>query len=448
MTLDFSGSLSTTLQQLYHRQVHGIKPGLEVEQHLLEGLGNPHLKIPVLHVAGTNGKGSVCAMLESILRASGLTTGLYTSPHLVDFRERIRVQGSLLARKDLQGLLEKVDHQADQVAQALNGREVTFFEFVTAMAFEYFRQKKVELSIIEVGMGGRLDATNVVDPLISVISGIDKDHTMYLGETVEAIAFEKAGIIKNGRPIVCGFMPIKCMDVIRRVAEKRNAPLFFAEEMVSVKRSGLDPETRRMKIETLDGSYGPFTNSLLGPHQLKNGALTIAVLEVLKQVYQIPVTAQAVKKGFESLKWPARCQKLEDAPMILLDAAHNVAGAKALHATLEDIGKNRDIALIIGFMQDKDYLGFIKTFSFCTKYCWAVDIPHKRGLPPEKVVEGCQAVGIAAEKNTLEQALDVGRAWAKERDGVLCIAGSLYLAGEVLRIIIHEKGQALEELFL
>jgi len=210
--------MKNALERLYKRQTFGIKPGLDVIRALLARLDNPERSYGVIHVAGTNGKGSVCAMIDSVLRATGCTVGLYTSPHLVSFNERFCVNGVQICDDDLFGLIEQIERISSEVADELK-REPTFFECSTAMAFEYFRKKGVKLAVIEVGMGGRLDATNVVMPLVSVITRVSLEHMAYLGHDVVSIAFEKAGIIKPGKPVICGATDEKALDVMKQISK-------------------------------------------------------------------------------------------------------------------------------------------------------------------------------------------------------------------------------------
>ncbi|MFC1498702.1 bifunctional folylpolyglutamate synthase/dihydrofolate synthase, partial [Verrucomicrobiota bacterium] len=213
--------MNQALKKLYKRRSFGIKPGLDAERAMLSKLGNPQEEFLVVHVAGTNGKGSVCALLSSILRTAGYTVGLYTSPHLVRFNERIRVDDQEIGDDELAGVLDKIECVAADVARDM-GQEPTFFECATAMAFKYFKEQDVRIAVVETGMGGRLDATNVLTPLISVITRISLEHTMYLGNDVEAVALEKCGIIKKGRPVVCGIMDALAHNMVKRSAlEKR-----------------------------------------------------------------------------------------------------------------------------------------------------------------------------------------------------------------------------------
>lgn len=422
-------SLSASLDRLYARSAHNIKLGLELEIELLERMGNPQLRMPHIHVAGTNGKGSVCAMIESVLRAAGYKTGLYTSPHLVRFNERIRVQGQCISDGDLAALYLEIERQEKSLS-----RPPTFFEFTTAMAFEHFKRQQVEISVLETGLGGRLDATNVVMPLVSVITRIDIEHTQYLGKTIEAIAAEKSGIIKPGHAVICGTMPDEAREVIFRVARERGAKLIRVEDAVSVRRTSQSVRGQKIKVETASTGYGSVLLPLIGHYQLENAALAVAALEYLNDSSPFVIDDKAMKKGLEGVRWPGRCQVLSENPLIVLDVAHNPNGAEALAASLKEIAKGKELGLVIGLLSDKDCRGVLKPFSGMVKKCWAIQIQNERGLPLADLLACIRNAGIPAEGRSLVAALLEAKAWAKAHNAAVCIAGSLYLAGDVLRV--------------
>lgn len=422
-------SLPAALERLYSRSAHNIKLGLELETELLERMGRPHLRMPHIHVAGTNGKGSVCAMIASVLRAAGYGTGLYTSPHLVRFNERIRVDGESISDEELAALYLEVE----RIEKGLP-RPPTFFEFTTALAFEHFKRKKVDISVLETGLGGRLDATNVVAPLVSVITRIDIEHTRYLGKTIEEIAAEKAGIIKPGHAVICGAMPDAARAVIRRIADERGAPLILVEDAVSIRRTGPSLGGQKIRIDTSSAGYGAVLLPLIGQYQIENVALAVAALEYLNDSSPFVIDKAAMKKGLEAVRWPGRCQVLSEDPLVVLDVAHNPNGAAALAASLKEIAKGKDIGLVVGLLSDKDCHGVMKAFSPLVKKCWAVHIENERGMPFADLLACIRAAGIPAEGRPLAEALSEAKAWAKANNAAVCIAGSLYLAGDVLRV--------------
>ena len=420
--------LPDALKRLYSRSAHNIKLGLELETELLERMGNPHLRMPHIHVAGTNGKGSVCAMIEAVLRAAGYKTGLYTSPHLVQFNERIRVEGLCISDEELAALYLEIERQEKGLS-----RPPTFFEFTTAMAFEHFKRRQVEISVLETGLGGRLDATNVIMPLVSVITRIDIEHTQYLGKTIEEIAVEKSGIIKPGHAVICGSMPDEARAVIRRAAGDRGSKMILVEDAVSVRRTNQGLRGQKLKIETASASYGSVLLPLIGKYQVENAALAVAAVEYLNDSSPFVVDESAMKKGLEGVRWPGRCQVLSEDPLVVLDVAHNPNGAEALVASLREIAKGKELGLVVGLLSDKDCCGVIKPFSGMVKKCWAVPIQNERGMPLADLLACIRNAGIPAEGHPLAEALSEAKAWAKANNAVVCIAGSLYLAGDVLK---------------
>ena len=434
-------SIESTLERLYALRTHGIKPGLETAEALVAALGHPEQSFAVVHVAGTNGKGSVCAMIESILRASGLRTGLYTSPHLIRFNERMRVMGEAITDAELADLFELIEPCADRIQRDLGGREVTFFELTTALAFEHFRRKRVQVAVVEVGMGGRLDATNVVLPLVSVITRISLEHTQYLGSTLAAIAGEKAGIIKAGRPVVCGAMADEAREVMRATAANRGAPLVDATERVNVRRVSQGLEGQKVTISGADADYGTVTLRMLGKHQLENCATVVAAVEALADHSPIVIPAATLKAGLEAAEWAGRLQVLSMDPPVLLDGAHNPDGARALAVALKELRGKRKVGLVWGMCNDKDALGFAKALGAQVHRCWTVPIATERSRPPDQLAHVAHTEGWEAEPVVkLDAALGAAWQWAHETGGMVCIAGSLFLAGEVLEVCKPVKG--------
>lgn len=427
--------LQQALARLYRRNLHTMKLGLDVERALCERLGRPQDGFLSIHVAGTNGKGSVSAMLASVLKAAGLRTGLYTSPHLVRFNERVRVNGAALDDAALVKLMQRVEQAARDVI-AGGERDATFFEFATALAFEHFREEKVQVAVLETGMGGRLDATNVVTPVVSVITSIGLDHQQYLGDTMEKIASEKAGIIKEGRPVVCGPLDAGPMAVVRDATRARHAPLLLAAESVVVRRTGQDLDGQRVTIETEDESISRVRLPLLGEHQLANCATAVATLMKFRDETGLPVGADAVRRGLAEVHWPARCQVVGRNPPLVIDGAHNAEAARALVHTLDDLRGRRPLGMIVSFLADKDATSYLREAAGSVKRCWIVSIHSERAMPLEQIAASARAAGISPVSCAdLSDALAQARAWAGEQDGFLCIAGSLYLAGEALLLL-------------
>jgi dihydrofolate synthase / folylpolyglutamate synthase len=424
--------LQEALEKLYARHTFGIKLGLDVELDLLERLGRPERTFASIHVAGTNGKGSVCAMLESVLRASGFRTGLYTSPHLVRINERMRVNGQPIGDEALLALMQELDAHSQAGAAAM-GQESTFFEYTTALAFEHFRRSRVQVAVIEVGMGGRLDATNVVEPLASVITGISLEHTQHLGLDIPSIAREKAGIVKKGRPTVCGALPDEALGVVKSVCRERGSPLLVAPERVSVRVLSETLEGQKVSVESGNRSYGTLRLPLAGAHQSWNLAVAIATMEAVEDA-GLPVAEDAVRKGIAATAWPGRFQLLEISPPVILDGAHNPEAAGALADALHRLMKKKPVALVAGMCDDKDTTGFFRALGPRIAACWLTSLRTVRGKAPTELAKSAAQAGLSARTADLRDAIEQARCWAAERDGAVCIAGSLYLAGEVLAL--------------
>ena len=427
--------LQQRLERLYGLQNLGIKFGLETELDILKRMGNPQDSFASVHVAGTNGKGSVCAMVESVLRSCGLgPVGLYTSPHLVRFNERVRVSGTAVTDQELGDLVELAEQAAKATSEAPGGRVATFFEITTAMAFEHIRRQHARLAVVETGMGGRLDATNVVTPLVSVITAISLEHMAYLGDDLASIAGEKAGIIKEGRPVICARMPEEAAAVVERIARERKAPCVVATDTVSVRRVSQSLAGQKVKIESGAGDYGTALLPLLGRHQLENCATAVAALEIVMEELGRDLDPSTVQAGLAATRWPGRLHVLSEDPVMILDGAHNPGAGQALSATLKELIKRRPLGLVLGMCRDKDAAGFVKQFAGMTKKCWVVPLRTERSLPTQELGEIVRRVGLEAEPVGLSEGLQAAEAWARREGGAVCIAGSLFLVGEVLEL--------------
>jgi dihydrofolate synthase/folylpolyglutamate synthase len=421
--------MSRSYEKLFRRTTAGIKPGLEVINALLEALGKPHQRLAVIHVAGTNGKGSVCAMLESVLRASGFKTGLYTSPHLIDFSERFRINGEQIAEAQLDRYIEQMEQTADAVEVETGLRGATFFEISTAIAFQYFADEQVDIAIVETGMGGRWDATNVVIPLLSVITHIDIYNTNFLGDSIEKIATEKAGIIKPGRPAVSAPQS----DEVMRVLKKAGPIQFVDGASCSVVLRGTLHHTeagsfvyhQRLKIETPSRSLPPINLPLLGECQRENCAIAVTALELLADLLNIE---PAYKKGLESVGWSARFQTISTEPLMILDGAHNPSAARALLKTLKENYPKHQTGFIFGFLGDKDAVEFLRILKPRIATAWTIPIDAPRGTTAEQVAAQARVAGISADPLSVADAWSSARTWASAAPNrLICITGSLYL---------------------
>jgi dihydrofolate synthase/folylpolyglutamate synthase len=410
--------MCSSYDRLFKRTTAGIKPGLEVITALLEVLGNPHQQLAVIHVAGTNGKGSVCSMLESVLRATGFKTGLYTSPHLVDFSERFRINGTPIPSPKLDAYIELMEQKADDAEAASGLRGATFFEISTAIAFQYFADEGVNIAIIETGMGGRWDATNVVIPLLSVITHIDVDHTDFLGDTIEQIAGEKAGIIKPGRPVISA---PQC-DAAMAVLGKEGQPIIYSRDAVSVMKVD---EPQKLRIETHAQNLPPVSLPLLGVCQRENCGVAVAALETLGNMLDVEMVFKA---GLESVEWGARFQMIQDHPPVILDGAHNPSAGRALAKTLKELYPKHQIGFVFGFLEDKESVEFLREIKPHVHKAWTMPIDAPRGTTAEGAAIQCKVAGMEAEPMPAAGVLEVAKAWALSGSNrIVVITGSLYL---------------------
>ncbi len=420
------------LQQLADRRRFGMKPGLETIRTLLGRLGNPERDIAAIHIAGTNGKGAVAALCESVLRAAGYPVGRYTSPHLVRVNERFLINGEPVSDAALESAAREVGVVVRAV-EAEQTSEVTFFECLTAVAFVLFRSAGVKLVALETGLGGRLDATNVVVPLVAVITRIGLDHCDWLGDTVGKIAGEKAGIIKPGRPVVCAAMPEEAKAVIAATAAQRQALFVDAAETVSVTVTRSELEGQTLKITTQDRALPPVRLPLAGAFQVENVCAAMAALERVVAC-GVAIPDAAFVKGFESVCWPGRFQLAAKAPPVIVDGAHNPEGARALRQALKSCKVKPPVGLVAGFCGDKDVLAYLRVLAPVVKRAWGVAMANARSLTAPQTVGMMRMAGIgeADAGKSIPETLDMAREWAREADGVVLVCGSLFLAGEAL----------------
>ena len=418
---------SETVRFLYGLQQHGIKLGLETIRALLTRVGEPQRRYSVLHIGGTNGKGSTAAMVASISQAAGHRVGLYTSPHLIDFRERIRVNGVMIPESRVSELVGAL-----RVAAAPD-LAPTFFEFTTALAFQYFAECHVDVAVLEVGLGGRFDATNVVDPLATAITTIGLDHEAYLGSTLEAIAGEKSGIIKPMAPVVIGRIDASARRVIEERAVAQMAPVY-----------ALDREFRCGGTSTADchyagmgARYDHLSCPLQGRFQLDNIACALALIEVAQE-RGLACSEAAVRNGLQHVDWEGRLEIVGEAPAVLLDGAHNPAAAVVLADYLAEWRRTRPTArihLVVGMMRDKRPREFLAPLLplIDSVILTQADLPRAFAGPElrEQVRDCVSAVQVAA---TPADAL----AWAKRSaapSDLICVTGSLMLVGEIKALL-------------
>ena len=398
---------------------------------LMAALGNPQDSYPIIHVAGTKGKGSVSAMVASALHAAGYRAGLYISPHLQDFCERIQVNGEPISHGDLAALVEEIKPAVARLPF------ITTFELTTALGFLYFAQRGVDAAVVEVGLGGRLDATNIVTPLVSVITSLSYDHMAVLGNTLTQIAGEKAGIIKEGVPVVSSPQKDEALVVLEKVTAERNAPLTLVGRDVTFEASehSLDGQslavspslvTRHSSLVTPESVI--LRIPLLGAFQVVNAATAYAALKASG----LSVPDAAIQKGFAEVKWPARFEVLRREPPVILDSAHNVDSAQKLCQALDDYFPKRLVILIFGASEDKNVLGMFAEWKPYLDRILVTKADHPRALEAEQLLGLAQQAGVPAEavspvESALARALELS---AKDRAIVLS-AGSIFVTAEV-----------------
>lgn len=382
---------------------------------LLSLMGDPHKELKYIHVAGTNGKGSVSAMLAEILRRAGYKTGLFTSPFIEVFNERIRIDGEMIGDEELAGYITKTAELAEK-----NGIKVSEFAFITAAAFKYFRDKGCDIVVLETGMGGRLDATNIIPPPeAAVITSVGLDHTQYLGETIEEIAREKCGIIKSGSAVVSAPNE-RVRDIIESAAKEAGCELTVCGKA----------ETGRGKFVYKTWSYHL---SLRGDYQAENASVALETVRALRR-RGYAISERAVIAGFEHVSWKARYEFV--APNIVIDGGHNIDGIRALKRSLEE--ENRPVTLVMAMMKDKSYELCIHTIAAAAERVVATELDMDRALGCAEIKRVCDNAGVECvtepdPEKAIEKALELAG------KGLVCICGSLYLAGEAERIL-KDKG--------
>ncbi|MEW6002720.1 MAG: folylpolyglutamate synthase/dihydrofolate synthase family protein [Nitrospirota bacterium] len=445
-------SYSAAIRYLYNLQKEGIKFGLENTIRLMSAFGNPHESFTSIHIAGTNGKGSTSAIIANLLRTAGFKVGLFTSPHLVSFTERITVDGEEIKEEDVAGL-------TDEIRGKISNFSPTFFEVVTSMAFLYFKKKKIDVGVIEVGMGGRLDATNIIKPEVSVITSVSHDHREFLGNTLKEIANEKAGIIKEGIPVVTSHQEAEAMEIIEKRAKGKNALLFaFGRDFSSIlKREDLSGlyfdyydfshnSSRNLSRFTIPELYLP----LLGEYQIQNASVGIKAVTVFlnkKSIFPSPNEEKIVKligNGLATTRWPGRLEFIKKDPPILVDGAHNPAAASALSGVLKKIFLNRfkRIIIVLGILGDKDIEGIMRPLlPLASEIIFTVP-DYERAASPARLSEVAASLGFlnVQRASTVREAVKMAmEASVLTPDSLIVITGSFYTIGEA-KEALGQKG--------
>ncbi|MCX5679660.1 MAG: bifunctional folylpolyglutamate synthase/dihydrofolate synthase [Candidatus Omnitrophica bacterium] len=392
---------------------------------LTEDLGDPQLDVRSIHVAGTKGKGSVSAITHSILKSQGLTTGLYTSPHLENFRERIRLNDSLISENDVAHLIEKIK----PVIEGRTGPKPSFFEVYTALAYLYFSEEDADLAVYETGLGGRLDATNVLKPLVSAITPISYEHIDKLGHTLGEIAFEKAGIIKRGSVCVTAHQEKEVFDVISSVCSQRGAKLMVVGKDISFEEVLCNDKGSVFNVSGIFGRYPMLECGLLGSHQIANAALSIGIIESLR-FSGITISPEAIRSGIKTAVWPGRLEVVSRRPLVVLDGAQNRASAKALADAVKKIFKYNKLKLVLGVSKDKDIEGLLEELMPISD---SVVVTKSKIVERAADPEGIKAMIGRSKKivmtSCVDEAMDTALSQAGTHDLVL-VTGSLFVVGE------------------
>ena len=425
--MSLKNTYASCLKAMYGLRRFGIILGLATIRSILNALGDPQNNFYSIHVAGTNGKGSVAAALSSILQQSGYRVGLYTSPHLVRFNERICINNRQISNDAV-----VKSYQAVQKAH-LGNRTPTFFELTTAMAFYEFARRRVDWAVIETGMGGRLDATNVIDPVISIITNVSMEHRAYLGNTLAGIAREKAGIIKQATPVVTAIKQRQAKSVIQRIAGKKSAPLYMLGKNFKVRRQ----PAGGFSYYGIENTWHDMHTALQGHYQVENAALAIAACELLNKNHT-SISQQSIRDGLIKTSWPGRLEIVSEHPMIILDGAHNLMAARELAKFLGDNLAQRSITLVVGILDDKPYQSMLKSLLPVCSRVIVTRAKTGRALDPLRLFETAKkTLSDVRIVSDVAQAFKQAVAEADFND-VICIAGSLYVVGEAKAAI--EKG--------
>ena len=442
-------SYVNTLKYLNSLQYFGIKFRLNNIKVLLELLGNPHYRFKAVHIAGTNGKGSVAAFTGSIAALSGYKIGVYTSPHLIDFRERIAIKTQSIRQESeiiekfipktrVISIVSDIKRAVRHMRNTLGMNNPTYFEIITALAFKYFADENIDVLICETGMGGRLDATNVCNSIISVITNVELEHTGVLGKRVTDIAYEKACIIKKNNVVISSSRKQKVLDIISNMVKEKKARLVEVNSEYKWRRTSSNINKQKFWIKGDKCSYNNLEISLLGEHQVTNAVTSVAVAENLR-LFDFRVTEKAIKTGLSSTIWHGRFQVLRENPLLVCDGAHNPSSAKLLKKTISEIEYDR-LIFIIGILNDKNYKGILGILLPKTSVVIFTNITSTdRALSPEILAQEAQEFSSSIiVKKGISSSLKYAFQKANRND-LICVTGSLYLVGELLEGIMDSK---------
>jgi dihydrofolate synthase/folylpolyglutamate synthase len=418
-----------------YEQIPGIsyaQPGYSLRhvEELLNRMGNPQLAARTIHIAGTKGKGSVAAMITQVLTSSGYKTGLYTSPHLLNLRERISIDGNLISEADFATAMAEVKPFIESMKHDTTFRQLTYFEALTALAFAYFKKKRLDFQVLEVGLGGRLDATNVARPVVCIITSISLDHTQILGNSLEEIAREKAGIIKPGCWVVLSPQPQEAASVITDVCREKEAKVVQIGKDITWHKIGGDLRRQSLAIKGRKNNY-QVSIPLLGDFQLENAAAAVAALEILASE-GCAISAADIAQGLAQVKWPGRFQILQQHPIVLADGAHNVASMQRLANNIKAYFAHKRIFVVFGTSCDKDIPGIINELIPLSPQVIVTQASHSRAAPTPTLVAEFTKRGIKPEaEETVTKAISRALSLA-DRTDIICVTGSLFVVAEAL----------------
>ena len=425
------------LQFIHESHKFGMRLGLDNIKKLLELLGDPQNNLKIIHVAGTNGKGSTCSFISSILKESGYKVGLYTSPFLETFTERIRVNGENIEEEEV-GKIVSLIKEKIEIMVSEGYSYPTEFEIVTAMAFYYYNQEKVDFVALEVGLGGRYDATNVIDkPVVSAITSISLDHTGILGDTLGKIAFEKAGIIKEDCPTIVYPQQEEASEVIKNIcAEKKSKYIECDFKNIEIKSSNINSQIYNCNINGKE--LRDLEIKLIGDHQIKNSIVALNVIEYLNDIKITNISEENIRKGLLETKWPGRIEKISENPMFIIDGAHNEEGAKSLANSIEKYFENKNKILVIGMLEDKDIESVLDLLIPKFNKVITTTPDNPRAIDANKLKEKIERYNIEVTcKPNIKEAVDYALE-ISNKDDVIISAGSLYMIGNVRTIIVNK----------
>jgi len=419
----------TPIEYLFSLEIHGIKLGLNNIRHLLRSVGNPQHAFRSVHVGGTNGKGSVVSYIGSVLVSAGYSVGKYTSPHMADFSERIVVDGERIPREDLERLIDLLRPVADEMPSVDNLDTPTFFEMSTAVAFKYFAERRLDFGVIEVGMGGRLDSTNVLQPDVTVITNVDMEHREHLGDTIEKIAFEKIGIITDGAAVVSAIRQPSAVALLEERCKEKAANLYLLDKNFSYELKPLEFPRQALSVRSALGNVEGVEISLAGEHQGQNGAVAVVAAQVLAGTHTA-ITEDAIRSGMAATRWPCRLELVSRKPLIVVDVAHNAAGARRLQAEVSRAFADKRVILVLAISNDKDADAIASILCPDAEVTIVTQFRMHRHMPAEQLYNAVRRSGHQAMLSySVAEAVQKARSIASD-DTLILITGSLFTAGE------------------